>query len=106
MHNLYTRGCFRPYPTHRSAALLGQPGERASLPAHSLTAAPHAQTQVISSCGPRGLYNPPSVTTKDETFWPLPPLHWLLHISNPERMPRCTTSSGSSLIFIQRHEGY
>lgn len=56
-------------PTHRSpAACQGRPCLRASLPAHNLITTPHAHLQVISSCGPRGLCDPPSVTTMDKTF--------------------------------------
>lgn len=82
----------RPYPTRRS-------------PAHNLTTAPHAQLQVTSSCGPRGLCNPPSVTTMDETLCLCRNSIGCCISQSKRRLPRCTTASGSPLILNQRHEG-
>lgn len=90
-------------PTHRSPIAL--PGQAhvcvPSLPAHNLTTTPHAQLQVTGSCGPRGLCDPPSVTTTDKTFSApaAAPLAAAYRKTQKEkRLPRCTTASGSSLI--------
>ena len=61
-----------------------------ALPAHGLTTAPHAQVQVISSCGTRGLCNAASVTTKDETLCPCSQSIRSCISRTQGRLPRCT----------------
>lgn len=109
MHNLCTRGLPPPVtqPTGLPPLARASPCLRASLPAHNLITTPHAHLQVISSCGPRGLCDPLSVTTKDKTS----SAPAVAPLAAAYRKPRKRTAATLYNFFrvfpylIQRHEG-